>query len=138
METITIKELIDFLGKFKPEGCVYVKDIIDKDNTLFSITEMLTNNDTDVILNCTIDSELLNTKRMETTFKLPEPAIEEKALNDIRIQKDYIEEKFFYDKDKFEKINYIIESSKTLNKSVKTTFLYNENGGGAGSKIEII
>ena len=63
---------------------------------------------------------------------------EELALEEIRSAVDYTSTTVKYGVEKFELINYIDESSLILNKKVRTTFLYNENGGGNGVNLEIL
>lgn len=66
--------------------------------------------------------------------KLPEPSIEEQTLKNIREQVDYMEEQY-YDNGLIE---YTIESSAIINKTIKQTWLYDEFQRGKGSKIEIL
>jgi len=63
---------------------------------------------------------------------------EEILLDEIRSQEDYKEEKFYYDEEFFNLLNYVIESSELLNEKIKMTFLYNEIGGGQGIKLKIL
>lgn len=65
---------------------------------------------------------------------LPELSAEEIALNEIMAAVDYMEEKYFENG----YIDYVIEHSAIVNKSVKTTYLYNENYGGAGIRREML
>lgn len=64
--------------------------------------------------------------------------IEEETLDSIRLQEDYEEQKVYYGEEFWSMINYIDSSSTTLNKKVRQTFLYHENGGGNGMTLEII
>jgi hypothetical protein len=64
--------------------------------------------------------------------------VEEKVLEEIRSQEDYKEEKFYYDEEFFNLIDYVIEWSEVLNKKIKMTYLYNEIGGGQGTTLKII
>ena len=65
---------------------------------------------------------------------LPELSIEDVILNEIVAAEDYMEEKYFENG----YIDYVIEHSAIVNKSVKTTYLYNENHGGVGIRREIM
>lgn len=91
-----------------------------------------------VNINPDVVTDLSNEKPNIPEIALPEQSEEEKTLDEIRQQVDYIEERFYHDEYLYTMLNYVLESSAILNKSVRTTYLYNYDGGGAGIRREIL
>lgn len=127
---LTNKELKRIVKDLNDDNFSYTRDIVYSGNTFSILTATTLNND--LILDTELNIDLLYDEKYRPREVIL--SAEEQVLNNIRIQSDYVENKYY----EGNYINYIIESPSTINKIVKVTFLYDGNHRDKGIHLEIL